>query len=418
MPSPAKARPKASDFPIVVERGPTGLKGTAKIYRAPVCVKGERYDSYLVTYYDQGQRRRQRFNEYLKAFSFAEEKATQLSGGELAAVSLKNEDQRIYGAAVDGLKPFGVSLELAVREYIAARKLLGPVNLLDAARFHQRFGKQVTKQGTLREILDAMLAGLEADGRSAYHRRDLKRHVGDFIAAFPSHRIDQITTADIDKWLRSLSVQGRSRDNRRDSVHNFFNYARKAGYLPKDLGTAAGDTARVNQAEAENHVFTPEEMSQLLQGAPAHLIPVLAIKAFSGVRTEELLRLGWGNIRFDQDVLMLTRDITKTKRRRIVPLLPNLRLWIEPFRQTEGRVAERWVSAHTLSKAISNRAADVGVDHKRNAMRNSYISYRLAQVKSAAQVALESGNSPAVIQESYMELVTETAAKKWFSLIP
>ena len=76
MPQAVKA-PKPKDFPVVVERGPTGLKGTAKIYFDPVNVKGERYDSFLVTHYSLGKRCKQRFNDYSKAFTHAEEKAAE-----------------------------------------------------------------------------------------------------------------------------------------------------------------------------------------------------------------------------------------------------------------------------------------------------------------------------------------------------
>lgn len=47
---------------------------------------------------------------------------------------------------------------------------------------------------------------------------------------------------------------------------------------------------------------------------------------------------------------------------------------------------------------------------------NSFASYRLAEVKSAAQVSLEMGNSPQMIFRHYRELVSEADAKKFFSL--
>lgn len=55
---------------------------------------------------------------------------------------------------------------------------------------------------------------------------------------------------------------------------------------------------------------------------------------------------------------------------------------------------------------------------KHNALRHSFCSYRLADVKSAAQVALEAGNSPQMIFEHYHELVTEKAARAWFTIRP
>ncbi len=53
-----------------------------------------------------------------------------------------------------------------------------------------------------------------------------------------------------------------------------------------------------------------------------------------------------------------------------------------------------------------------------NGLRHSYCSCRMAETKSAAQVALEAGNSPKMLFEHYRELVTEDEAKEWFSLTP
>ncbi len=185
-----------------------------------------------------------------------------MSGGELAAVSLKNEDLRIYGAAVDGLKALDTTLEMAVREYIAARKLLGDVSVLEAAKLYHRHGRSITKKASLSEILQAMLKGLQADDRSAYHIRDIGRHVGLFVQKFSQTGIEEITTSQINDYLRSLDVKGRTRDNHRDSVHNFFRFARAEGYLPKDRPTADDETKRTNDVGAENAVFTAEEWAR------------------------------------------------------------------------------------------------------------------------------------------------------------
>jgi len=51
-------------------------------------------------------------------------------------------------------------------------------------------------------------------------------------------------------------------------------------------------------------------------------------------------------------------------------------------------------------------------------LRHSFISYRIASVKSADQVALEAGNSPSIIFKHYRELTTENEAEKWFGILP
>jgi hypothetical protein len=51
-------------------------------------------------------------------------------------------------------------------------------------------------------------------------------------------------------------------------------------------------------------------------------------------------------------------------------------------------------------------------------LRHSFISYRLADIQNAAQVALEAGNSPNVVFRHYRELVKPSAAKEWFAVSP
>ena len=55
---------------------------------------------------------------------------------------------------------------------------------------------------------------------------------------------------------------------------------------------------------------------------------------------------------------------------------------------------------------------------KHNALRHSFISYRVAQTQNVAQVALEAGNSPGMIFQHYRELVRPDAAKAWFAIVP
>ena len=55
---------------------------------------------------------------------------------------------------------------------------------------------------------------------------------------------------------------------------------------------------------------------------------------------------------------------------------------------------------------------------KQNALRHSFISYRMAMVKDANQMDLGEGSSPYIIFRNYLELVTQTQATNWFSIEP
>jgi hypothetical protein len=66
--------------------------------------------------------------------------------------------------------------------------------------------------------------------------------------------------------------------------------------------------------------------------------------------------------------------------------------------------------------AAASKAAQVA--WKANALRHSFITYRLAQIKDVAATALEAGNSPTMIFRHYRELATEEEAAEWFSILP
>ena len=55
---------------------------------------------------------------------------------------------------------------------------------------------------------------------------------------------------------------------------------------------------------------------------------------------------------------------------------------------------------------------------KQNALRHSFISYHMAMVKDANQMDLGEGSSPYIIFRNYLELVTQTQARNWFSIEP
>ena len=101
--------------------------------------------------------------------------------------------------------------------------------------------------------------------------------------------------------------------------------------------------------------------------------------------------------------------MTKTRRRRLVPIPDNLRAWIEPLSQPEGPI----VVHRALSNALLNHAARNKLKWKRNALRHSFISYKLALVPDTARVALECGNSPETIFAHYRELVSPQQATEW-----
>jgi integrase len=79
-------------------------------------------------------------------------------------------------------------------------------------------------------------------------------------------------------------------------------------------------------------------LGKILAVCPDNLLPHSVIDAFSGIRSAEIERLDWRDILWDRGFIEVKAAKAKTKARRLVPLLPNLRAWLEPMKKTEGHV--------------------------------------------------------------------------------
>jgi integrase len=134
------------------------------------------------------------------------------------------------------------------------------------------------------------------------------------------------------------------------------------------------------------------------------------------LRTAEIERLEWADIDLPGGFIEVKARKAKTRSRRLVPVLPNLTQWLAPFASQTGTV---WTGTPaTLIEARAETVKAAKVAWKDNALRHSFISYRLAQIQNAAQVALEAGNSPQMVFRHYRELVKPTDAQAWFAIAP
>jgi integrase len=409
--------------PVLVKAGSV----VVKIRQSPLVINGKKYPSFIVDYYANGRRYRERRNTARKARALADAVVAKLVKGELQALELTGEDRRIYLLSVENLKELGVGLDAATREYAEAKKICKNADLREVARFRQRYTQTEMKKGNVPDLVKMLLADLARDKRGDYHIRDLDLRLGRFAKDFPD-RIDEVQTRPMDDWLGGLrsqsrhgqgkEISGRTRNNYRNAVVELFNYAQTHDYLPKGIPTAAQATKTVEEITRDNEVFSPEDMARQLNESPARLVPAMAIKAFSGVRTEEMAIMTWENVAFKKGYIILRKEITKKKKRRIIRIWKNLRMWLDPFAGLAGKICWQWATPQAMFQAWDRVAKKMGIRAGANRFRNSYTSYRVAQTGDTSKVSRETGNSPEVIEEDYLELATEEDAEKWFKIRP
>jgi integrase len=336
--------------------------------------------------------------------------ARKIQEGKSSGNDLTSAQRENHLAAERLITPFNMPLVAAVEEYARCRQLLGDVPLMAAIQEFVRRNRGVQLGVKVPDLIAEFVKAKAEDNLSRIYRFQLSGSVKRFAAAFPGE-ILIIKSGDIDRWLRSLNHTPVTRNSLHRCIKVFFSFAKSRGYLPQSEATAAELVPIAKEGETRTEIFQPAEMTKLLAAASSEELALLAIGGFAGLRMAEIKRLEWKAVDLDRRIIMLRADQAKTASRRIVPISDNLAAWIELLPR-EGKVVSK------VAPDLTKLAEKLGMEWPRNALRHSYISYRLAVVKDAAKVALEAGNSPDIIFKHYRELVTEPEAKEWFAIMP
>ena len=390
-----------------------------RIYRRQRKKGGQVYFQHDVADYTTGHRKFISFASEKQARAKAGEIADKLAKGERDVLTLTNRDRAAYLRALELLKPTQTPLEVAAAHFAEAHHRLGGRSLMEAVNSFVRRHPLETPRKTVSEVYEEMLKSKREEGLSERYLSDLESRLGRFASDFQCD-VGSITGSQIREWLQALPVGNRTKNNFRLVVHTLFNFAKTRRYLPKDWEEMDSVSTWKEKAEVVD-IFTPDEMTKLLAVADRKLIPFLAIGAFAGLRSAEIERLDWSKVNLTTGYITVDADIAKTNSRRMVPIQPNLNKWLAPLAKPSGSVAERSRVARAIRKLgprKSSKDEAPAMTWRHNGLRHSFCSYRLACVKNIAQVALEAGNSPAMIREHYMELVTEAEANRWFSIEP
>lgn len=175
-------------------------------------------------------------------------------------------------------------------------------------------------------------------------------------------------------------------------------------------------------------IYDPEELAAMLKGLEARrslFVPAIAIGAFAGLRITEISRLKWEQVNdgLKTGHLHVEAWQTKTKEARMVPILPNLRIWLEKYCESSGLVLpDKWknkpAKLEELPKFITRLS---GVKWKPNALRHSFGTYRFKVLNDVAQTVDEMGTSIEKFERHYrnrLKMITKEQAEKYWRIVP
>lgn len=379
---------------------------------------GTVYRGFFFTYTEQGKRRQKRCTTLEAAKAEAIKVIRDATDNQPHNKEISLSEFAEWSTAMRILRKVeGITLVGACQQFVEASAALGGAGTLTEAAHHLRKSRSESTPVKVADLVRDFIAEKENEEMSDAYLRDIKRRLKAFALAFRTN-ISGVRTEDISAWLKRIGAKGRNSNNYRNAVCTLFSFARERGFLPRDKKTEAELLSRAKEATTEIGIYTPEQIARLLDSAPAAIVPAIAIGAFSGLRSTEIFRLDWEQVRLEKGTIEVLAKNAKTAQRRLVPVLDNLKLWLGGCEQKNGRVAPNHQNITNFSRAISRACEDVGIGMVGNGLRHSFASYRLATVRSADQVALEMGNSPRKLFSNYRELVTEAEAERWFAVTP
>jgi len=379
----------------------------------------------ILTYYAEGKRKLVKCQSLQAGRARAKEIIGELATGNAHVESFTVRQTAAINEAIEILQPTRVTLTEAARQFAEAYMLLDGRGTIDEAVRYFLAERQKAQLPAIKvaALVEQFLKSIKDQKKSRRYTLDMQARLHKAAESFTGNVAD-IHATDINRWLQDMKhASGRTRNNYRAALSTLLSFARQEGYLPRGVPTEAEFSKRYDGKGGEIGIYTPKALETLLFNIEPRLLPVVAIGAFAGLRTAEIVRLEWPEVRFGQNVIEIKAAKSKTASRRLAPILPVLAEWLAPLRRETGRVLvgvqDEFAIATQFKKAvdaITDKHGKPLVKIVHNGLRHSFITYRMAILKNAAEVALEAGNSPRMIFEHYRELATGAEAEAWFGI--
>lgn len=210
-------------------------KSEIKIY----CLhRADGYTFRQCCWYGMGRRQVKIFRNLNAAKLFAQQKSVALANGLAVDVAASYRDVEILRSCEQRASRFGTTLPAAIEEWAAARDVISKGSLIEAVRFHVLHNAGLPRR-TVSELIPAFIEAKKAAQYSNKYLRGLKWQLGKLELQLGGIPSADVTTPQVDEFLRGLNVANVTRNGMRKSVVSLFSWARKQGCLLSERATAA-----------------------------------------------------------------------------------------------------------------------------------------------------------------------------------
>lgn len=312
--------------------------------------------------------------------------------GAMAAATLTDSLKRDVLNWRQELAPFGKDLRDAVSHYLAH---------LQATRTSK----------PVQEVIESLLAHKASKGKRDRYQRDLLIRLSRFGRSFGGRLIADLSADEVEGWLDSLGVEPVSWNNERRYLHLLWAFALARQWVTENI---IKKIEPQDEPETSPGILSIEQARALLNAAGESMQAYYAIALFGGLRDGELKRLDWQAVNLLTAYITVEGKVAKTKRKRMVPITPNMKAWLQPVMKSLGPVAP--LDTDRLKRETCQRAGIM--NWPSDATRHSFGTYEMARTKNIGHVSEVMGNSPAVVKRHYQKAVPFELGDEFFAIMP
>lgn len=276
--------------------------------------------------------------------------------------------------------------------------------------------KHLRRESTSVPISEAVRQLLEfkRSGAKAGKQRisDIENRLKKFIAEVGANtKISLITSKVIGDFLCAIPTPSTRNDYRKELVM-LWGYSKSMGWVADTLDKNL--VPRATEPEKARTILSVDQAEALMRHSTAPDIRALnALVLFGGCRREEVEKMDWSHIDFENGHINITEKISKVRTERFAPINETLKAWLSTIKDRKGPI---------VSRNLMRPMREVWKSAKlypwpQDSHRHSFISYRRTQVGDAI-TALEAGTSESIIKRHYKRPVSTQAAERFFAIRP
>ena len=346
----------------------------------------------------------------------------EIDGGRRRNAFTTREEAEAYAEVArykrqnEGVLALAMPQEMRI-DALRAHDLLSPhdVNITECAKYYLAHVVAYRSAPTVSVIVERLIASAEKNARRTRTIKDLKHRLNRFAKAFPAARLCDIGLEEITVWITNEKWTARTAGNYLTKVSQLFKYAMRHSWAEKN---PVKSIERPAMDEKEPGILTVEQAGTLLAKANGFgLLPYVAIGLFAGVRSAELGRLDWKDIKFEDRSIIIGSRAAKKRSRRVLHMEDALLAWLGTAAcKASGPI----VNASKFRDAIDELRVAAGVQNwPHNGLRHSFASYHLAYYGDSHKTAEVLGHDGTkILHTHYKALVLKKDAEQFWKLRP